>query len=39
MGNTDNKVALDGGGAVGAACQDKADVAYALAVWVVRESW
>ena len=39
VGNTDNTVVRDGGGAVGAVCQGKADVAYALAVWVAKESW
>ena len=39
VGNTDNTVVRDGGGAVGAVCRDKADVAYALAVWVAKESW
>ena len=37
--NTDNTVVRDGGDAVGVVCQDKADVVYALAVWVAKESW
>ena len=32
VGNMDNTVVRDGGGAVDAVCRDKADVAYALAV-------
>ena len=37
--NTDNTVVRDGDGAVGAVYQGKADVAYALAVRVAKESW